>query len=329
MKSGLEIVCLLNPLRTRGPLRVEAIVCKKYHEMILSVVVSSNLRFRATFSREFLSNQKDSTNMSRIRSDSLAGYVESLQARGVYTFTKDQAAESISGTPSAIKLALNRLAAKKRIVRIRRDFYTIVPIEYAAKGILPPDWFIDQLMEFLGKPYYVGLLSAAAAYGSSIQQPQEYQVIVPDFMRPINTRNLRIRFFKRSRMAGSPTRKVKSATGYIKVSDPAVTAIDLVGYARQIGGYEIVIPPINELCKMLNPDMLIDAAKREPNLAFIQRLGHILDWLGEHNLSGRLASWLSTKEPAWIALDPSNKKSGSDRDSKWHVIVNTQLHNEP
>ncbi len=267
--------------------------------------------------------------MSRIRSDSIGGYVESLQARGVYTFTRNQAAESASGSQSAIKLALARLAAKKRIVRIRRDFYVIVPIEYASKGILPPDWFIDQLMEFLGKPYYVGLLSAAAIYGSSIQQPQEYQVIVPDFMRPINTRNLRIRFFKRSRMAGSPNRKVKSSTGSIRVSDPAVTAIDLVGYARQIGGYETVIPPINELCKMLNPDILIEAAKHEQNLAFIQRLGHILDWLGEHNLSGQLARWLSTKEPAWIALDPSNKKSGSARDSKWRVIVNTELHNEP
>ena len=267
--------------------------------------------------------------MPHVKSESIAKYVESLQAKGVYTFTKSQAVEVVQGSPSAVKLALSRLATKKRIVRIRRDFYIIVPLEYASKGPLPPDWFIDQLMAFLSQPYYVGLLSAATIYGSTIQQPQEYHVVIPSFMRPINLRNVRIRFFKRSGMHKSPVRKIKSATGFINVSDPAVTAIDLVGYAKQIGGYDSVIPPIDELCKLLNPDMLIQAAKHEQNLAFVQRLGYMLQWLGEHSLVNALAEWLASKKAAWIALDPSNKRIGSARDSRWHIIVNAELHNEP
>ena len=264
-----------------------------------------------------------------MKSESISKYVESLQMRGIYTFTKSQVTQAVKTTPSAVKLALNRLATKKRIARVRRDFYIIIPFEYASKGTLPPDWFIDQLMAFLSQPYYVGLLSAATIYGSTIQQPQEYHVVIPTFMRPINLQNLRIRFFKRSGMQSSPVRKIKSSTGFINVSDPAVTCIDLVGYAKQIGAFDSVIPPINELCKLLNPEMLVEAAKREQNLAFVQRLGHILEWLGQHNLVDGLAKWLAGKKASWIPLDPSAKRSGMERNPRWHTIVNIELRNEP
>jgi hypothetical protein len=43
--------------------------------------------------------------------------------------------------------------------------------------MLPPYLFIDDLMKSLDKPYYVGLLSAAALYGTAHQQPMGYTVI--------------------------------------------------------------------------------------------------------------------------------------------------------
>lgn len=301
--------------------------------MILFVVVSiEDVVFRTVFKLcpEYVEISKIHSFFSQhMKSESITKYVESLQARGRYTFTKSQAAEAVQGSLSAVKLALNRLAAKKRIARIRRDFYIIIPLEYSSKGVLPPDWFIDPMMAFLGQPYYVGLLSASAVHGSSIQQPQEYQVVIPIFMRSINLKHIRIRFFKRSGMHKSPVKKIKSATGSINVSDPAVTAIDLVGYAKQIGGYDSIVPPINELCKLIAPDMLIEAAEQEQNLAFVQRLGYILEWLGEDKLADRLAKWLAGKKADWIALDPSAKRVGPERSPRWHIIVNTEFRNEP
>ena len=45
--------------------------------------------------------------------------------------------------------------------------------------MIPADWFIAELMQFLDLPYYVGVLSAAALHGAAHQQAQEFHVVVP------------------------------------------------------------------------------------------------------------------------------------------------------
>lgn len=59
-----------------------------------------------------------------------------------------------------------------------KGFYIIVTPEYSIQKILSPDLFIDTLFKYLGRPYYVGLLSASFYHGASHQKPQEYFVII-------------------------------------------------------------------------------------------------------------------------------------------------------
>jgi hypothetical protein len=49
----------------------------------------------------------------------------------------------------------------------------VVPVEYELKGVVPPVVYIDWLMAYLQKNYYIGLLNAATFYGAAHQQPQE------------------------------------------------------------------------------------------------------------------------------------------------------------
>jgi hypothetical protein len=50
-------------------------------------------------------------------------------------------------------------------------------------------------MKWLGKPYYIGLLSAAALHGSSHQQPMESLIITrPPALRKISTGKITINF---------------------------------------------------------------------------------------------------------------------------------------
>jgi len=97
----------------------------------------------------------------------------------------------------------------------------------ATGRIVRPDWFIDDLMNFLEQPYYVGVLTAAALHGASHQQPQEYQVVVAKPDRAIRTAKLNIRFFLKKSMAQAPVERVKAYTGFLAVSTPAVTALDV------------------------------------------------------------------------------------------------------
>lgn len=109
--------------------------------------------------------------------ESLKELVDSCQARGQYVLTRVRALDELGVSDQALKKAVRRLVAKRRLAVPRRGFFVIIPLEYREAGAPPPSWFIDELMRFCGRQYYVGLLSAAALYGAAHQQPQEFQVI--------------------------------------------------------------------------------------------------------------------------------------------------------
>jgi predicted transcriptional regulator of viral defense system len=202
--------------------------------------------------------------------------IDDLQTRGRYYFTRRQVREAFSGSDIAMKLSLNRLVKKKRISAIRDGLYIIIPLEYSASGILPAEWFIDDLMKHLDVPYYVGLLTAAAINGASHQQPQEFHVLSARPLRPIRKEGLRIRFFTKSGIVSAGSMRVKTQTGYMSVSNPAVTAFDLTAFSKQVGGLGRVFTIYQELGEAIDPDQLVDSAKQAARLAFVQRTGWLL-----------------------------------------------------
>lgn len=164
-----------------------------------------------------------------------------------------------------------------RICAPRRGFYVIVPVEYSHPGAPPPSWFIDDLMKFHGHPYYVGLLSAAALHGAAHQQPQEFQVVTDTTLRPVSVGRTRIRFFLKWRFAQTPTAKVKTETGAMRVSTPEATALDLVRYVGSAGQLGNVATVLSELSEKINSERLVEAARAEVELSVVQRLGFLLE----------------------------------------------------
>ena len=125
----------------------------------------------------------------------MSAWIDQRQSKGLYYFTREEALKTLNTSETALKQAATRLIKKKRIVRVYSGFFIIVPLEYAATGVLPAEWFITDLMDYAGQPYYVGLLSAAVFHGAAHQQPQEFQVITNSPLRKIEAGNLSIRFF--------------------------------------------------------------------------------------------------------------------------------------
>jgi predicted transcriptional regulator of viral defense system len=262
------------------------------------------------------------------KQESLSEYVDRLQSKGKYWFTKEEARKVSGDKDSTLKTSLWRLEKKHRIARVRRGFYVVIPLEYSAQGIIPPDWFINDLMKFFDKPYYVGLLSAAAIHGAAHQQPQEFQVIVPKETRKIRLGKLQIRFFRKSGTDRAAVEQTKTTTGYMKVASPAVTALDLVTYSKQAGGLDRVATVIDELKERLDPKALLTAAQNENSFASIQRLGWLLEKLGAREKAIPLQQYLKRKNPWYVRLDSEQPKGGFPRDSRWRVIVNTEVESE-
>ena len=255
----------------------------------------------------------------------LADYVADLQSKGRYTFTRDEAQKALSLSGLALKKSLERLFKKKSIVLVHRGFDVVVPLEFRAKGILPPEWFIRELMQFMKLNYYVGLLSAAAIHGAAHQQPQEFHVVIPRFQRDIRIGSLSIRFFKKAHLLSTPVVETKTSTGFVRVSDPASTAIDLVAYEARIGGLSRVVTVLQELAESLKADAVVRAAAAEKNIAPLQRLGYLLEKIGQGSLASSLEEWISSHHPRPAPLQPGISRKGSLRDPKWSILVNTDL----
>ncbi len=162
--------------------------------------------------------------------------LDALHGPGRYTFTRAEAAQALGLSDVALKNALWRLARTGRVASPRGRFYVIVPPEYRVTGSLPAAWFIRDLMEYLRRPYYMGLLTAASLHGAAHQAPQEFQVVTDRPLGVIEVGRVRIRFMKKAHLARTPTVGVKTPTGEMRVSTPEATALDLVRYPEHCGG---------------------------------------------------------------------------------------------
>ena len=107
-----------------------------------------------------------------------AEFVTQLAARGRYNFTNDEAVRALGVSVAATGAALRRLKRRGEVADPHRGFHVIVPPECRRLGCPPAEQFIHQLMEFLGEPYYVALLSAAEQHSAAHQRPQALQVMV-------------------------------------------------------------------------------------------------------------------------------------------------------
>ncbi|MBI2119399.1 MAG: type IV toxin-antitoxin system AbiEi family antitoxin [Elusimicrobia bacterium] len=257
---------------------------------------------------------------------SLARWVDTLQSNGQYAFSRSEALSALKISKTAFKYALLRLVAKSRIVIPRRGFYIVVPLEYKNSGSPPASWFIDGLMKFSQHPYYVGLLSAAAIHGAAHQQPQEFHVITDTPMRPANAGRNRIRFFLKSHLDKTQVSEVKTETGSMRVSTPEATALDIIRYAKRVGGLGNVTTVLKELSDRINPQLIIFAADKERELAVVQRLGYLLERFGSSNKSlEHLARWLNKKRVSLAPLRPERNSNAVKKDMRWKLIINENV----
>ena len=258
----------------------------------------------------------------------LSGWVDSRQSQGLYFFTREEAIQSLQQTETAFKQAAARLAKKKRIARIHRGFFIIIPLEYASTGVLPAEWFIADLMRYMGQHYYVGLLSAAVLHGAAHQQPQQFHVVTTVPLREIQTNLLAIAFFFKTKFAGVQVTKIKVQTGHIRVSTPEATAIDLIRYAKRIGGVDRVLTVLQELGEAMEPEKLVEAVKADGRIAYAQRLGFLLERAGFSDLTYSLSQWAQERKPLPARLEPSIPTSGCKKDQRWKILVNVDVESD-
>ena len=252
-------------------------------------------------------------------------FVDRLQESGRYTFTREEAANARGISQVALRHAALRLQRQNRLVMPRRGFFVIVPLEYRSAGAPPSAWYIDALMRFHGRPYYVGLLSAAALHGAAHQQAQEFEVITDRALRPAIAGRTQLRFFHKRRQAQTPTVAIKVETGTMLVSSPEATAFDLVRYPLAAGGLGNIVTVLAELAEKIDPERLVETAESEAELAAVQRVGLLLESAGAGDRVERLAEWIAKRKPRTIPLRPDRDVASAPKNQRWRLLVNEQI----
>ncbi|MGO9110765.1 MAG: nucleotidyl transferase AbiEii/AbiGii toxin family protein [Thermoguttaceae bacterium] len=204
-------------------------------------------------------------------------WVDGQQARGRYAFLRQEATAGSGLSAEAVKKALQRLARRGRVLKIKDYFYVIVPLEYQAAGAPPVSWFINDLMAAMQLPYYVGLLTAAARHGASHRQPQEFQVITDRSVRPLTVGRTKVRFFASKFATEAATVSVKTPTGSMRVASPETTAVDLVRFVQAAGYLRNVATVLADLSSLLHPKKLLAAVRLVNDVPNARRLGYLLD----------------------------------------------------
>jgi len=252
-------------------------------------------------------------------------HLDVLRAKGRYTFTLAELEKEYNLSYRSIKQNLYRLKIKNKIAQIRQGFYVILPPEYASIGTLSEHIYIDSLMKFLGKNYYVGLLSAAALHGAAHQQPITYFVVSQDTAaRNIDNQKQRILFFSKQHFINEGIIQKKTISGYINVSSPELTAFDLLDNIKRFGINRITTI-LQELYEEMRPSSLAKIAKLVDNKSNIQRLGYILETVvGAEKLANSLYKILSKTTFYSVPLSPVKARKGTI-DKKWKIIINMEI----
>lgn len=261
---------------------------------------------------------------------SLSEWIRYLEMHGTNTFSFEQVRETFpNASEQNLFNSLYRQTVKKRIVSVYKGFYVITPPHYAAKGIITPTYYIDQLMKYIGKPYYISLLSAAALFGAAHQRPQRFSVMtVYPSSNVSKVKNKIIDWVYRKDIPEKFLQTRNSETGTVRFSSPELTAIDLVQYEKHIGGLSRAATVLEELAEQTDFSRVSNELLDYASVSAIQRLGFILENISGQTgqadiLYGQLRSY--GKRLNYIPLSTRSKNRNAGKDTRWKIYINTEI----
>ena len=255
-------------------------------------------------------------------------WIKDKETHGQVTFSIEEVATGMDGkSAKQIRKALDRAVSRGRIVSVCRGFYVIIPVQYQLKRIVPPSYYIDEMMRYLKRAYYVCLLSAASMHGAGHQRAMQYQVMTVAPRLKASSKKSLIDWNYRTNIPGELLQTRNAEMGVVRYSCPELTAVDLVQYADHIGGYQRAATVLAELIEE------VDIAKIEDvfpytTTATIQRLGYLLEHvLEEKEKADALYELLKNHYPKRHAYAMSTAHPASEESvpNRWYIYMNIDI----
>ena len=260
----------------------------------------------------------------------IADFIKEKLSLEEYSFSTEELQAITHKEKDALTTDLSYLTRKGDIMPLRRGFYLIIPPRYSKQGKLPIQLYIENLFKNLNRPYYLGLYSAAKFHGASHQQIQrDYIITTKPTLLDIHKGNIDLRFFTTANWPEKNILIKKSDAGLFKISDPILTAVDLIHYQNKLGGLNRMFSVLEELMESVTYSQLSDLLAWYPHKSTLQRLAYFIDeFKVDDELLLLITEYFKKVKYYPVLLNPSSKESAGAVTNHWKVDVNIKLESD-
>lgn len=267
---------------------------------------------------------------NKISEMSISDWVENREMTGLPTFSYKEVCASFPALSArVVSNELYRLGKLKRIQSVHKGFYTVVPIQFKDRGIVPPYNYIGQLMSYLERPYYISLLSAGVLHGAAHQRPQRMSIMTkPPRITFSPKNNDRLLWTYRTVVPQNLLCQTNSDTGVILYSNAELTAVDLVQYCHLIGGLSAAATVIEELTEKTDFSKNGEELLKCTTFPTLQRLGYIMDNILDNQEQAESIEHLLQpyfKKLKYRPLTPNKPTDSMTKLPKWKIIINQDI----
>jgi len=243
----------------------------------------------------------------------------SLEQKNLPVFTTGDAKEILGTGDSSVWHVLHRLAGKRRIRRIERSRYLLVPAAAGPELLWaePMGVMVSRLVE----PYYVGFWTAMNLWGMTDQIPYTVLVATTKRKRNFEYGGQRFEFVRLAQ------RKFfgfgEESTEYGKkfnVSSREKTIVDGLMHPQYCGGIVEMAKAMWNAREEVSWQKVLEAAERVQVDVVLKRLGYLLSVLDiEKEISGKIARMEKTSVHL---LDPLYGRKRATRSKEYGLVVN-------
>ncbi len=243
---------------------------------------------------------------------------------GRRVFTISEAAKLLKTDHVDVSKIVHRLVNKRKIQRIEKAKYLLIPPEawesgeYTEEGIIVAAQLIS--------PYYLSYWTALSFYGWTEQPSKTIFVATTKLKRPVKLQGITIKFVKLKpvKFFGFEDRWVGNQK--VSVASREKTIIDCLDQPRYCGEIVEVAKGLWNGRKELDYTRLLDYALRMKNGAIIKRLGYLMDTL-EISKPKIRKEFLKNITPNLALLDPGASKSFGSPNKEWNLRANVKPEN--
>ncbi len=243
-----------------------------------------------------------------------------LEEKGLSVFATNDAKDILKTTDSSVWHVLNGLVQKKRIQRIQRSRYLLIPAKAGIAGYWAESPWV--VIPHLIDTYYVGFWSAMNYWDMTEQIP--YTVFVATTKRKQNLEfgNQRFEFvtLTKKKFFGY----VKEKTGnrkFFDISSREKTIVDGLMHPEYCGGIVEVTKAMWNARKEVDWEIIVEMAERVEINVVLKRLGYLLSILDiKENISKKTREKI--KKIPYDYLDPTTNKEKIENSKKYGLMIN-------